>query len=140
MNVVPFEAAHLDTYQPGEQERPYYTVDAAKEAAAHWSDYALSAVEDGKCFGVAIWLVDGTDATLSLWLSDELKQRPSFLYRAVLEGIRKLEAAGITKMKAGGIEGDETTQKWFAHLGFTPTGEEDILMGYKITEYVKWSQ
>ena len=76
----------------------------------NWNGKAVSAIHGGKIIGIAGIGMDGNDAFGWMFLSDELRKMPLFLYRSVKRGLeivrkefalRKLDVLVLNQFDCG---------------------------------------
>ena len=120
--LVPFQPCHIDNYRPGVVERLSFNRERAKAACGAWEN-AVSVVHKGEVIGMSAAFIRGKMATVSMFLSDEIRRHPIFLHRTVRRGMQMLKECGVETIVVTCDARLRSAVGWLDRLGFKKTGK-----------------
>jgi len=129
--IIPFEPWHVDHYTPGEIDRIGFDRNQLMAASVN----GISIINEDRVIGIGIWFVSNNEATVSFFLSDELRGKPMYLNKGVLATFKWLKSTGVSVINASAASHVDTAKRWLGFLGFEPTGEEKTINGVNIDVY-----
>ena len=117
--LIPFEPFHVEHFRPGSIDKLAMNGHDLRKLSDNWNGNAVSAIQDGKVIGIAGIGMDGDTAVAWLFLSDEIRKMPVFLYRTVKNGLIQLtEKLGLRTLDAFVVNGFMSGIKFAEALGF----------------------